>query len=64
MATGTMKRLWQLPGQRACIGLFEAADGDDLDAQLCSLPMQPYFEVEVEVLSAHALDRTFHPATQ
>ena len=56
MAAGVMKRLWRLPGRRTVIGLFEVADGTELDQVLTDFPMHPYTEVKVEALGLHPLE--------
>ncbi|MGH8869956.1 MAG: muconolactone Delta-isomerase family protein [Actinomycetes bacterium] len=50
---GILKRLWRVPGRRATIGLYEAADPAELHDALMSLPMAPWLDVSVESLATH-----------
>jgi len=50
---GTMVRIWRLPGRRANVGIWSAADADALHAAITTLPMFPYLDVEVTALATH-----------
>lgn len=56
-ADGTLKRLWRVPGTRAVVGLWEAADATELHDALSSLPMFPWFSATVEPLATHPQER-------
>lgn len=55
-AQGTLLRVWRVPGRRANRGLWSAPDATALHAALCSLPLWPYLEIEVQALAAHPSD--------
>ena len=55
---GTLKRLWRVPGRRAVVGLWEAADATELHEALASLPQFPWMDVSVEPLATHPQERT------
>jgi muconolactone D-isomerase len=50
---GVLKRLWRVPGRRAVIGLWDAADATALHEALASLPMFPWMDVTIEPLAMH-----------
>jgi muconolactone D-isomerase len=50
---GKMRRIWRIVGQTANYGIWEADTLEELHANLGSLPMYPYFKVEVTPLIAH-----------
>jgi muconolactone D-isomerase len=50
---GVLRRLWRVPGRRAVVGLWEAADATILHEALASLPMFPWMDVTVEALATH-----------
>jgi muconolactone D-isomerase len=54
-AAGVLRDMWRLPGQRASIAIWSAADADALDASLRSLPIWPYVAVEVTSLASHPM---------
>jgi muconolactone D-isomerase len=55
-ASGTIRRLWRVPGQHANWGIWEAPDGTALHAALASLPFFPWLTVKVHPLAAHPSD--------
>lgn len=55
MQEGIIKHFWRLPGQRANIGVWEAADPAELNKAIWSLPWFPWFHVEVTALATHYL---------
>jgi muconolactone delta-isomerase len=54
---GTIERIWRVPGRRANVGIWRAADADALHAAIASLPMWPYMDVSVTVLARHPLEQ-------
>ncbi|WP_329560420.1 muconolactone Delta-isomerase family protein [Kitasatospora sp. NBC_01266] len=54
-ATGVLRHIWRLPGQRGNIGIWSAADADALENVLTGLPIRPYAEIEVTALATHPL---------
>lgn len=52
-ADGLLMRLWRVPGRRAVIGLWEAADATALHDALTSLPQFAWMDVQVEALATH-----------
>jgi len=60
---GYVVRLWRppaAPGEWRGLGLWRGRDAEDMHAALESLPLYPWFEVEVTALGAHPND----PANQ
>jgi muconolactone D-isomerase len=55
-ATGTLVRLWRVPGRRANVGLWRASDATQLHEDLATLPMYPYMRIAVEPLARHPSD--------
>ena len=55
-ASGRLRRLWRIPGQKANWGIWNAADATELHAALSSLPMWPYLVAEVHSLATHGND--------
>jgi muconolactone delta-isomerase len=56
---GTLARLWMLPdaaGERRALGLWRAADAQQLQAVLDSLPVSAWLATEVVPLSPHPSD--------
>ena len=58
-AEGHLERLWQLPGEGQALGLWRAADSDDMQAILESLPVYDWMTVQTTALTPHPSD----PAT-
>jgi len=54
--TGTLVRLWRIPGRRANIGLWSADNATELHAALSSLPLWPYMDIAVDPLAKHPSD--------
>lgn len=54
--SGTLVRLWRLPGRRANWGLWQAADATELHTALSSLPMFPHLDIRVTPLASHPND--------
>ena len=55
-ATGNLLRLWRIPGRWANVGLWSAADADELHACLASLPFYPWLDIDVQPLATHPND--------
>jgi muconolactone D-isomerase len=53
---GTLKRIWRVPGQRGSWTLWESPDATTLHAALESLPLYPWYDLEVFPLAQHARD--------
>jgi muconolactone D-isomerase len=56
-AAGVLKRLWRVPGRDATVGLYEAANPEDLHDAIASLPMWRWLDVTVEALATHPQER-------
>nr|WP_296766837.1 muconolactone Delta-isomerase family protein [Rhodococcus sp. (in: high G+C Gram-positive bacteria)] len=54
-AKGILRRLWQLPAQKGNIGLWSAADAEELNDAVQSLPIWPYITTHVEPVALHPL---------
>ncbi len=55
-ASGTIKRLWRIPGRRANYGLWSADDATTLHAAISSLPFFPWLDVDVIAVAEHPND--------
>lgn len=53
---GTIVRIWRLPGQRANVGVWRAADATALHAVLDTLPLRSWLEADVVALATHELE--------
>jgi muconolactone D-isomerase len=58
--SGTIVRIWRIPGRRANAGVWSAADADELHRAISSLPAFPWIDARVTPLATHPLeaDRT------
>jgi muconolactone D-isomerase len=56
MAAGVIVRIWRLPGRTANVGVWAAPDATALHEVLTSMPLFPYFTVQVEALAVHYLE--------
>ena len=54
---GSIVRMWRVPGRRANVGLWEAADASELHELLTSLPVFPWMNIQVRPLAEHYLMR-------
>ena len=54
-AEGALRDLWRLPGRRASVSIWSAADADALDAALRSLPISAHVDMEVTALATHPM---------
>lgn len=50
---GKFVHLWRVVGQYANISIFDCESNDELHELLSSLPMFPYFKIEVVPLAKH-----------
>lgn len=57
MAEGVLRHIWSVPGKRANLGIWTAADADALVEALNSLPIRPYADMDVTPLATHPLTR-------
>ena len=56
-ASGSLVRLWRVPGQDRNLGHWQTADAGELAAELDSLPMVAWLGVETIALAPHPSDR-------
>lgn len=54
---GKLVRIWRLPGRLANVSLYRCTDATELHDLLSSLPLFPWFDVTVQALAQHPLDR-------
>jgi muconolactone D-isomerase len=54
---GSISRIWRLPGRRANVGIWSAADAAAVHTAVTTLPMFPYMDVEVTALATHPLEQ-------
>lgn len=52
---GTIKNIWELPGEKRNVGIWSANDARDLLNTLEALPIFPYVRMEVQALATHPL---------
>ncbi|GIN12945.1 muconolactone Delta-isomerase [Shouchella clausii] len=55
MAENVLRHFWRLPGTRSNIGIWSAADADELEEFLESLPIRPYANIKVTALATHPM---------
>ncbi|MFC7830701.1 muconolactone Delta-isomerase [Streptomyces sp. NPDC057375] len=55
IAAGVLKHIWRMPGQRGNVGIWSAANADELEKVLSSLPIRPYADLTVTPLATHPL---------
>jgi muconolactone D-isomerase len=55
LAAGAIAHIWRLPGRRANVSIWRAADATELHDLLSSLPVWPYARMTVTALAAHPL---------
>lgn len=53
---GVLVRIWRIPGARANVGIWRAADATELDQQLARLPLRPWLTADVTALAEHELE--------
>lgn len=54
---GSIVRIWRVPGRRANVGVWQAADASELHELISSLPLFPWLDVRVSALAEHHLMR-------
>jgi muconolactone D-isomerase len=54
--SGTIRRMWRIPGRWANWAIWVAADATELHAALESLPLFKWLDIEVLALAAHPSD--------
>jgi muconolactone D-isomerase len=54
-ASGILRKVWRLPGQKANVGIWSVRDADQLTEALQSLPIWPLITLEVTPLATHPL---------
>ncbi|MGD2103095.1 MAG: muconolactone Delta-isomerase family protein [Acidimicrobiia bacterium] len=59
--SGHISRIWRIPGRRANVGVWSAADASELHELLSELPHFPWLEIRVTPLAAHPLERSVDP---
>ena len=55
-AKGNLRRLWAMPGERHVLGLWQAADGAEMQAIVTSLPLDAWMTTEITPLTEHPSD--------
>jgi muconolactone D-isomerase len=55
--SGILKKLWRVPGRRATVGIWAAADATELHDALASLPQSTWMDVSVESLATHPQEK-------
>ena len=58
--TGTIVRIWRIPGQLANVGIWETTDATELLAAISSLPLFPWMTTRVTPHAAHPLEQKPH----
>ena len=53
---GAIVRIWRLPGQRANVGVWRAADASELVQLLDRLPLRAWVDADVVPLAVHELE--------
>jgi muconolactone D-isomerase len=56
LASGSLRRIWRVPGRWANVSLYDASDATELHVLLTSLPLWPWMDVRVEPLATHPLE--------
>jgi len=59
---GKLRRIFRIVGQRANFSIWEAATLEELHATLLSLPMHPFFELEVTPIIEHSTTQAWNAA--
>lgn len=55
-AEGSIQRIWRIPGTKSNVGIWQAADAEELHRLVCSLPLFPWLDVNVQVLARHPVE--------
>ncbi|CAB4923228.1 unannotated protein [freshwater metagenome] len=53
---GHIARIWRIPGTRNNVGIWQAADANELHTLVSSLPLFAFMSVEVTPLAVHPLE--------
>ncbi|WP_306667816.1 muconolactone Delta-isomerase [Streptomyces sp. rh34] len=56
VASGSLVRMWRVPGRTENGGLWRAPDPTELHAIIASLPVWPWMHVMVHALADHPVD--------
>jgi muconolactone D-isomerase len=54
--SGTIHRIWRLPGGPRNVGIWVANDATELHEAISRLPLYPWIRVEVTALALHPLE--------
>jgi muconolactone D-isomerase len=54
--SGTIRRIWRLPGGLRNVGVWEARDATELHDLISELPLYPWCHTEVTALARHPLE--------
>ena len=52
---GTIRNIWELPGEKKNVGIWCSSDAESLNATLQRLPIYPHISLEVRSLVTHPL---------
>ncbi|WP_236792012.1 muconolactone Delta-isomerase [Amycolatopsis sp. GM8] len=52
---GTIKGIWRVPGEKGNVGIWSAADSDELHRVIQALPVFPHATFQVRALATHPL---------
>jgi muconolactone D-isomerase len=55
-ASGTIQRIWRIPGSLNNAGIWQALDATELHDAISSLPMFPFMQATVTPLAVHPLE--------
>jgi muconolactone D-isomerase len=55
-ASGTLVRMWRVPGRRENWGLWRANSATEMHEIISALPVWPYMEVRIIPLADHPVD--------
>jgi muconolactone delta-isomerase len=55
--SGTIQRIWRIPGRQRNVGIWEAEDATALHEALSSLPLFPWISATVTPLATHPVER-------
>ena len=53
IAEGAITWMWRLPGTGTSVAIWSAESAEALDAQLRTLPVHPYNDIEITALAPH-----------
>lgn len=60
--SGTIVRIWRIPGRLANVGVWRCADATELHSAVSSLPLFPWMTVGVTALAVHPLEEATPPS--